>query len=187
MPLFDTDAAFAYYAEHIHRQARFDLLEEHNFEIAGSIPSVDWELLGAILTGDDRKIGYGSDLKDHEVKSAVEGSSFEYQYHRHGGLAKLDEDKNVDHVFISYAPDYKRLTVRLVDRTKLSPTFESWRDGLIQNYQGTAPRQRYRKSISFGTVVREGEIILRVENNQLIQAQEELPATVTSPAPEPPE
>lgn len=170
MPLFDIQAAFAYYAEHIHRQERFDLLQEHNFEIAGSIPSIDWELFGAILTGDDRKSGYGSDLKDHEVKSAVEGSSFEYQYHKHGGLAKLEEDKNVDHVFISYAPNYKRLTVRLVDRTKLNPVFESWRMGLIQNYQGTTPRQRYRKSISFGTVVREGKIILRVEDNQLVQA-----------------
>ena len=186
MPLFDIEAAFAYYAEHIHRQERFDLLEEHNFEIAGSIPSIDWELFGAILTGDDRKVGYGSDLKDHEVKSAVEGSSFEYQYHRHGGIAKLEEDKNVDHIFVSYAPDYKRVTVRLVDRTKLSPTFESWRAGLIQNYQGTTPRQRYRKSISFGTVVREGEIILRVEDNQLVQAQNAT-AAVTPPAPEPPE
>lgn len=185
MPSFDIEAAFTYYAEHIHRQKRFDLLEEHNFEIAGSIPSIDWELFGAILTGDDRKTGYGSDLKEHEVKSAVEGSSFEYQYHRHGGLAKLGEDKNVDHVFVSYAPDYKRVTVRLVDRTKLSPVFESWRNGLIQNYQGTTPKQRFRKSISFGTVVREGEIILRIEGSQLAQAHKAPPATVTPPAPQP--
>lgn len=178
MPIFDIDAAFAYYAKHIHRQERFDLLEEHNFDIAGSIPSIDWELFGAILTGDDRKLGYGSDLKDHEVKSAVEGSSFEYQYHRHGGLAKLDEDKIVDHVFVSYAPDYKRVTVRLVDRAKLSPIFESWRDGLVQNYQGTAPKQRYRKSVAYGTVTREGEIILQIEGSRLV------PCTAASPEPE---
>ena len=181
MPLFNIEAAFTYYAEHIHRQQRFDLLEEHNFEIAGSIPSIDWELFGAILTGDDRKSGYGSDLKDHEVKSAVEGNSFEYQYHRHGGVAKLDEDQNVDHVFVSYAPDYKRVTVRLVDRSKLAPTFEGWRAGLLQNYQGTTPKQRYRKSIAFGTVAREGETILRIEDSQLVQAQ-----GVTSPTPEQP-
>lgn len=171
MPLFNIEAAFTYYAEHIHRQQRFDLLTEHNFEVAGSIPSIDWELFGAILTGDDRKTGYGSDLKDHEVKSAVEGNSFEYQYHKHGGVAKLDEDKNVDHVFVSYSPDYKRVTVRLVDRTKLAPTFESWRAGLIQNYQGTIPRQRYRKSISYGTVTREGEIIVSIKNSLLVLAR----------------
>ncbi len=170
MPAFNIDAAFAYYAEHIHRQTRFDLLEEHHFAIAGSIPSIDWELFGAILTGDDRKTGYGSDLKDHEVKSAVEGSSFEYQYHRHGGLAKLDEDKAVDHVFVSYARNYKRVTVRLVDRAQLSPIFESWRDGLILNYQGTAPRQRYRKSIPYGTVTQKGEVVLLIKNSQLVRA-----------------
>ncbi len=178
MPVFDIAAAFTYYAKHIHRQERFDLLEEHNFDIAGSIPSIDWELFGAILTGDDRKQGYGSDLKDHEVKSAVEGSSFEYQYHRHGGLAKLDEDKTVDHVFVSYAPDYKRVTVRLVDRSKLAPIFEGWRDGLVQNYQGATPKQRYRKSIAYGTVTREGEIILQIENSRLV------PGTASA-APEP--
>ena len=170
MPVFDIDAA-AYYAKRIHRQERFDPLEEHNFDIAGSIPSIDWELFGAILTGDDRKLGYGSDLKDHEVKSAVEGSSFEYQYHRHGGLAKLDEDKTVDHVFVSYAPDYKRVTVRLVDRSKLASIFESRRDGLVQNYQGTTPKQRYRKSVAYGTVMWEGEIILQIEGSRLVQAQ----------------
>ncbi len=177
MPVFDIEAAFAYYAKHIHRQERFDLLKEHKFEVAGSIPSIDW-VFGAILTGDDRKLGYGSDLKDHEVKSAVEGSSFEYQYHRHGGLAKLDEDKTVDHVFVSYAPDYKRVTVRLVDRSKLASIFESWRDGLVQNYQGTAPKQRYRKSIAYGTVTREGEIIFQIENSWLV------PGTVAAPEPE---
>ena len=182
MPPFDIDAAFAYYAEHIHRQTRFDLLKEHNFAVAGSIPSIDWELFGAILTGDDRKTGYGSDLKDHEVKSAAEGSSFEYQYHRKGGLAKLDEDKAVNHVFVSYTCDYKRVTVRLVDRAKLSPIFESWRDGLIQNYQGAIPRQRYRKSIAYGTVTQEGAIVFLVENSQLVQAQ-----GVTRPTPEPPD
>ncbi len=180
MPVFDINAAFAYYAKHIHWQERFDLLEEHNFEVAGSIPSIDW-VFGAILTGDDRKLGYGSDLKDHEVKSAVEGSSFEYQCHRHGGLAKLDEDKTVDHVFVSYAPDYKRVTVRLVDRSKLASTFESWRDGLVQNYQGATPKQRYRKSIAYGTVTREGVIILQIEGTRLVQAQGILPA---SPEPE---
>lgn len=181
MPALNAKAAYDYYAEHIHRQPRFDLLKEHNFEVAGSIPPIDWELFGALLTGDDRKEGYGSDLKQHEVKSAVEGSSFEYQYHKHGGLAKLEEDKNVDHIFVSYSPDYKRVTVRLINRTILGSKFESWREGLIQNYDSSAPKQRYRKSIAHGTVVAQGEIVFKIEDSQLV-----LPAAAALTVLEPP-
>jgi len=71
--------AFAYYAKHINREERFRLLREHNLRVAGSIHPIDWELFGSILTGDQGRQGYGSDLNEHEVKSAAIGSSFEHQ------------------------------------------------------------------------------------------------------------
>lgn len=78
MTHFNIPAAYNYYDKHINRQERFKLLEEYNLSIAGSIPNIDWELFGAILTGDKGRRGYGADLSLHEIKSAVLRNSFEY-------------------------------------------------------------------------------------------------------------
>jgi hypothetical protein len=119
MTIFHIQEAYDYYNKHINRQERFDLLKQYNLPVAGSIPNIDWELFGAILTGDKGKKGYGADLNQHEIKSAVSGNSFEYQYHLHGGESKLDEDMIVDHIFISYSSDYQNVVVRRVGGTAL--------------------------------------------------------------------
>lgn len=167
MQTFNIQRAYDYYRTHIYREDRFGLLKEYNLSISGSVPACDWELFGAILTGDKGKVGYGCDLGGHEVKSAKDGGSFEYQYHLNSGLIKLDEDKTVDHVFISYTPDYKNVTVRLVRGDVLATTFESWREGLKNNYLAEVRKQRYRKSVSYATVVDKGEVIMKIRDKQL--------------------
>ena len=139
MPELYIENAYDYYDKYINRTERFDLLEEHNFPIHGSIPPIDWELFGVLLGGDERKTtGKGSDLKTFEIKSAVAGGSFEYQYHKHGGVAKLDEDKTVDHIFITYSRDYQNVTVRLVRGLVLAPRCAGWRAASLKAYRGQA-------------------------------------------------
>ena len=161
--------AYQYYSKHINRTERFELLEEHQLPVAGSVPSIDWELFGSILTGSKGTPGYGADLENYEVKSATEGNSFEYQYHLHGGIAKLEEDMKVDHIFISYSSNYIDVTVRLVKGEDLAAEFESWRAGLLENYSGEAPRQRYRKSIAFGLIQELGQVIVQIEDGVLVE------------------
>ena len=161
-------AAFEYYDQHINRQERFKLLKEHKFSITGSIHSVDWELFGSILTGESGKSGYGSDLGNFEIKSAVERASFEYQYHLHGGQAKLKEDMLVNHIFISYSANYEDVNVRLIEGKKLAPVFQKWEPRLIENYAGANPKQRFRKSISYGFVAKFGTIIMTIKDHHLI-------------------
>lgn len=143
-------------------------MREHKFSITGSIPSIDWELFGSILTGDSGKAGYGSDLGSYEVKSAKDRSSFEYQYYLHGGLTKLKEDMFVDHIFISYSPDYADVTVRLVQGAVLAPLFQRWEPALIINYSGDSPKQRFRRSIPYGEVSKLGIIIMRIQASELV-------------------
>ena len=162
--------AYHYYARHINRIERFELLEAHRLPVAGSVPPIDWELFGSILTGAQGMPGYGADLENYEIKSAVEGNSFEYQYHLHGGLSKLDEDMKINHVFISYSRNYKRVTVCLMNGKDLAPTFESWRAGLLANYSGENPRQRYRKSISAGLVKQYGQMVMQIEEGVLVES-----------------
>ncbi len=156
--------ALDYYEKHIFRQGRFAVFERYGFSIVGSVPSVDWEVFGAILTGDQKRAGYGSDLTHLEVKSAVDGNSFEYQYHKKHGEEKLDEDQVIDHLFISYSKDYRNVVVRYVEAVRLASTFESWRQGYQERY--ATGGQRFRKSISFGFVAENGEIVLRIADGE---------------------
>lgn len=168
MPDFHYQEAFDYYDHYINRQERFKLLREHKFSTAGSVPSVDWELFGSILTGNIGKTGYGSDLVGYEVKSAAGTGSYEYQYHLNGGLSKLKEDMTVDHIFISYTPDYATVTVRLIEGAVLAPMFQQWEPALIENYRGANRRQRFRRSIAYGTVATLGTIVMRIEMSCLV-------------------
>ncbi len=160
--------AFEFYKKFIFNKGHQELLTQHRLHVAGSVPSGDWELFGAILTGDDGKGGYGSDLNSHEIKSSVDKSSFEYQYHLHGGRTKLQEDMKVDHVFISYSADYGDIEVRLVRGANLKNIFSSWLPGLIKNYEGPNRRQRYRKSIPYGIVKKLGQLLLKTQNGELV-------------------
>jgi hypothetical protein len=159
---FHIAEATRFYDEHIFRKDRFEIYTLYGFSITGSIPSIDWEVFGAIITGNKNRAGYGSDLSNIEVKSAVSGSSFEYQYHRLHGEEKLNEDEIIGHLFISYSSDYRSVCVRYVAPGIFSSIFESWREGYKSQY--AQEKQRYRKSISYGLVCTHGQIILEIKN-----------------------
>lgn len=159
--------AYEFYKEIIFKEARFTLLRKYKLRIAGSVPSRDWELFIAILIDRLGKGGYGCDLQECEIKSAVDGKSFEYQYHFKTGEAKLDEDKVVDHFYISYSGDYKNITVRRIPREALANEFESWREGLKANYSGKNRKQRYRKDIGYNKVLELGTIIMSIVDGKL--------------------
>jgi len=163
--------AHAYYKKFIYNEEKQRLFKKHNLPIPGSVPSCDWELFGAILTGDDHKERYGSDLQNHEIKSSIYGASFEYQYHLNGGKKKLLDDMKVDHVFFSYSPDYRNVEVRVVKGAVLKSKFKSWMPGLEANYKGPNRKQRYRRSIPFGTVKKEGVLIMKLEQGELVQVE----------------
>jgi hypothetical protein len=168
---FNRQAAYEFYKEYlldVLRQKTM-LYDTYGFKTVGCVTSQDWELFGAILLNDRAKGGdVGSDLQHYEVKSAVTGNSFEYQYHRNHGLEKLEEDMQVDHLFISYDRDYAGVTVRLVSAAALQRTFLSWRPGLIRNYQGDNPKLRYRRSVSYGFVERNGAILMEIRKGILV-------------------
>lgn len=160
--------AFDFYRHHILNLELQALLTAHNLTVAGVVPSRLWELFGSILTGDRAKGGYGSDLEHYEIKSSIDGGSFEYQYHLNGGKQKLLDDMVVDHLFISYSADYSTIEVRFIEGVKLKPIFKSWMPGLVKNYSGKNRKQRYRKSVAYGVVKKEGRLILRIEGGKLV-------------------
>ncbi|WP_420594470.1 hypothetical protein [Deinococcus sp.] len=178
-PDLDIPLALWFYEEFIDRphQQKRAIRQAYGFSEGRPGSSEDWELFAAILlkSSKNTETRYGHDLAAAEVKSARAGSSFEYQYHLNTGVAKLDAEHTVDHVFVSY--EGGSVTVRLVSGEALRPIFESWREALLSNYEASNPnrRQRFRKNIPYGVVVREGQVLLSLENGQLIQPQAPTP------------
>ncbi|MGB7414883.1 MAG: hypothetical protein WA902_11815 [Thermosynechococcaceae cyanobacterium] len=168
MPTLQAQEAYAFYQTYIldYSRDKEKIYEQYGFSLQGSVGSKDWEVFAAILLNDRARRGDGADLMNYEVKSAVTGSSFEYQYHRNRGINKLTDDRDVDHVFVSRNENYTKVEVWLIERTKMIPMFDRWLPELRQNYE-TAERQRFRRSVSYGFVRDQGVRLLAITDGAL--------------------
>ncbi|MEL7224415.1 MAG: hypothetical protein AAGL17_06030 [Cyanobacteria bacterium J06576_12] len=172
MPNLYVSEAYSFYRQFIldYSRDKKAIYKQYGFSLQGSVGSKDWEVFAAILMGDRASPGDGADLENYEVKSAINGTSFEYQYHRNRGLEKLRDESTVDHLFIARSRTYTDIEVWLVDRVLLLPIFERWLPELEQNYL-TEGRQRFRRSVTYGFVAENGKRLLEVKNGVLVEGQ----------------
>lgn len=173
------DDAYQFYLRHIYDEDKINLLEKHNLKIPGSVPPVLWELFGSLLTERSGTGSTGADLQGWEVKSAKEGGSYEYQYHLNTGAAKLKEDCMVNHLFCAYSTTYKDVVVRVMSGADLSDIFfKVWEPEYYSNYDGSVPktlrRQRFRKSIPFGYIEKQGVLLLKIKNGILFYRDDDV-------------
>ncbi len=163
------EEAFGYYEEHILAplQAKRPIYEERNIPMEGVVSFRDWEIMAAILV-DDRgsALRSGADLQHHEVKSAKEGGSFEYQYHRSHGVEKLDHDLTIEHLYVVYRSGYLDVDVYALSAGQFAEVGEKWREPLLENYR-TEARQRFRRSMPRRKVLREGRTVMRIRDGKL--------------------
>lgn len=175
-PRLDVERSYEFYKAEILGSvgSRSSWYEAYGFKNPRTT-SVDWEVFGAVLLRQKRSNNpYGHDLEQAEVKSCgPSGSSFEYQYHKKGGVAKLEQEHLINHVFILYSDDYLDVTVYLVEGAALQPLFDSWRDALIANYAGGL-RQRYRKAVPKSTVFQSGKLVLEIRAGELVSSDDSL-------------
>jgi hypothetical protein len=168
VPTIQVQEAYSFYKTYIldYSRDKAEIYERYGFSLQGSVGSKDWEVFAAILLNDRARRGDGADLMNYEVKSAVIGGSFEYQYHRNRGLDKLTDDRDVNHIFVSRSESYTNVEVWLVERTKMTSTFDRWLPELLQNYE-TAERQRFRRSVTYGFVRSQGVRLLEINDGVL--------------------
>jgi hypothetical protein len=123
----------------------------------------DWEVFASILVKDvGTKLTKGVDLSRHEVKSAEKGGSYEYQYHKKGGLQKLNDDMQVGHLFFDHVDNLRRVDLRYVPGKILSVFFKLWLDKYPDPYP-----QRYRKSVPFSWVKKHGSLLMTLEEGEV--------------------
>lgn len=161
--------AYEFYEEHIYNEDLMGRYQDHDISPTGTVSSKKWELLGAILTGNNASEGYGADLEGVEVKSSSQGS-FEYQYHLNGGIKKLQEDQEVDHYFVVYDNDYSDVEVWAIDGESIADKFQEWIPEYKKAYEDDEPNNRYRRTFTLNFVKsRGGELIMKIVDGDLRQ------------------
>lgn len=127
--------------------------------------SADWEVFASILVNDiGRKIGAGIDLANFEVKSAKNGGSYEYQYHKDAGKEKLTKDMKVGHLFFDYHKNLEEVDLRYAHGSKMKKEFFGpW----LQKFPDPYP-QRYRKTVPFGWVKKNAKLLMSLKQGEVV-------------------
>jgi hypothetical protein len=136
-------------------QGKLRLYRARSVRTTGPAMSSDWEVFASILVRDlGKKLAAGVDLTQHEVKSAYNGGSYEYQYHKKSGKEKLMRDATVGHLFFDHRDNLRHVDLRYAHGNQLKEFFDAW----LEKYPDPYP-QRYRKQIPFKWV-RENAVLL---------------------------
>jgi hypothetical protein len=123
----------------------------------------DWEVFASILVRDlGKKLAAGIDLSEHEVKSAVDGGSYEYQYHKNTGKAKLKRDAEVKHLFFDHRDNLRHVDLRFVHGSLMKAFFSKWLKEYPDPYL-----QRYRRSIPFQWVKENGILLMTLTDGEV--------------------
>jgi hypothetical protein len=124
----------------------------------------DWEVFASILVRDlGKKLAAGIDLSQHEVKSALDGGSYEYQYHKNTGRKKLLGDMKVKHLFFAHRDNLRQVDLRYAHGSALKEQFfDKW----LKDYPDPYP-QRYRKNIPFQWVRKNAILLMTITDGDV--------------------
>jgi hypothetical protein len=148
-------------------QGKLRLYRARGVHSVGKALSSDWEVFASILVKDvGTKLTKGVDLSRYEVKSAENSGSYEYQYHKKGGMEKLEDDMRVGHLFFDHRDNLQSVDLRYASGANLSVFFTKW----LEEYPDSYP-QRYRKGVPFGWVKKNGELLMSLRNGEVTYPQ----------------
>lgn len=145
-------------------QGKLRLYEARGVRSVGKAQPSDWEVFASILVKDlGTKLGKGVDLSHHEVKSAENAGSYEYQYHKKSGKDKLLEDMQKGHLFFDHRDNLRMVDLRYASGKQLSKFFERWLEELPDPYEG----QRFRRSVPFSWVRDNGTRLMSLRDGEV--------------------
>lgn len=144
-------------------QGKLRLYKAREVHAPGAAMSSDWEVFASILIRDPgKKQAAGIDLSQYEIKSAFEGGSYEYQYHKKTGKKKLQTDLQVGHLFFDHRNNLRHVDLRYAHGSSLKEFFHKW----LRNYPDPYP-QRYRKNIPFNWVKKNATLLMTLEDGEV--------------------
>jgi hypothetical protein len=144
-------------------QGKLRLYKARSVRPPSAAMSSDWEVFASILVRDvGKKLAAGIDLSEFEVKSAVDGGNYEYQYHKNTGKEKLASDALVGHLFFDHRDNLRDVNLRYCHGAQMKEFFKKWLD----DYPNPYP-QRYRKNIPFQWVKKNGKLLMTLTDGEV--------------------
>jgi len=144
-------------------QGKLRLYGAREVHAPGAAMSSDWEVFASILVRDvGKKLAAGIDLSQYEVKSAFRGASYEYQYHKNTGKAKLRSDAKVGHLFFDHRDNLHHVDLRYAHGSSMKEFFTKW----LREYPDPYP-QRYRKNIPFSWVTKNAILLMTLTDGEV--------------------
>lgn len=145
-------------------QGKRFVYQSRNIRLGSAVTPSDWEVFASLLVDQKGNGGVsGIDLGEFEVKSGMDNGSYEYQYHKATGKAKLKGDMKAGHLFFNHSNFLNHVTLRYVHgKCAKKLYFGKW----LKNYPNPYP-QRYRNSIPFGWVHGIGETLLVIQDGEV--------------------
>jgi hypothetical protein len=154
-------------------QGKLRLYQARSVRPSSATMSSDWEVFASILLRDPgKKLAAGIDLSQYEVKSAFDGGSYEYQYHKNTGKEKLKRDAEVGHLFFDHRDNLRHVDLRYCHGSVARDYFQKW----LEEYPDPYP-QRYRKNIPFQWVKKNGSLVMTLTEGEVAY-----PKTPTGPS-----
>ena len=149
-------------------QGKLRLYRARNVAPRAVASPTDWEVFASMLLRQPGTLSHaGVDLLGYEVKSAQEGSSFEYQYHRDSWEEKFQRDMEAGHLLFSHRDYLRSVRLYYADGKEIKTAFfEPWRNGCP--YATDPAAQRYRRSIPFGWVTSHGQLVMELRDGEVI-------------------
>ena len=168
MPLpetLDVQAALIYFHAYMYGpyRGRVRLFRARGLE-PRMVMSEDWEVFSSILIKQQgTPSASGPDLGEYEVKSAVDGGSFEYQYHRDSWQDKFAADRRAGHILIWHWDELAKVEVWYCTGSDLEERFTAWE---AKKPYSTPGQQRFRQQVSAGWVRENATLLLRIEDGE---------------------
>lgn len=145
-------------------QGKLRLYAARQVRSAGKTISSDWEVFASILVKDlGQKLAAGIDLSHYEVKSAAAGGSYEYQYHKNTGKAKLAADMTAGHLFFEHADNLRVVHLRFAHGSQMEDFFHEW----LHKFPDPYDRQRYRKNIPYQWVKKNAMLLMTLTDGEV--------------------
>ena len=152
-------------------QGKLRLYEARNVRHPIAAMSSDWEVFASILLRDPgKKRAAGIDLTQHEVKSALDGGNYEYQYHKDSGKEKLKRDSQVGHLFFDHRDNLRHVDLRYAHGSSLKEFFRDWLREFPEPYG-----QRYRCSVPFKWVKENATLLMTLVNGEVTYPKKTVP------------
>lgn len=144
-------------------QGKLRLYTARNVHSQGAAMSSDWVVFASILVKDiGKRLAAGIDLSQYEVKSAADGGSYEYQYHKNTGKKKIREDLEAGHLFFDHRNNLRNVDLRYAHGSQMKEFFARW----LKEFPDPYP-QRYRKNIPFAWVKQHGVLLMTLTEGEV--------------------